>query len=487
MSQYTLTHLPDAVLLRDLAEIVARNRDITATLLAHIAEVDVRRLYVAAGYSSMFAYCLEELRLSEDGAYKRIRAARAARQFPALFIAVADGRLHLTAVSLIAPHLTVENLGELIEAATHRRKSEIEGWLARRFPLLHLCARERVMPVIRPIAQLPPGRVADSTDPLALRRLDGGSDGNQLALGRVADETEDGQLAPGRVVHESDGDELALGRVPEGSDRGQLALERVPEGSDSSQLALGRVAGDSRDDQLVPGPASDDPNNARRTPDAEGSALGGSGRIPVQEMAPERYLVQLTISKSTHDKLRHAQALLSHVVPTGDVAQVLDRALEALIGMLERRKIGAATRRPTRQPSTSKTGRCRTRSRSSLRNRYIPAPIRREVWERDKGRCTYVGAAGHRCTARKFLEFDHVEPVARGGKATVDGLRLRCRVHNQYEADRAFGADFMNRKRREARMMRGEADLKVRVEDHDPTQTDAPETQDRLGGRADPR
>ena len=132
MRHHSLTHLSDAILLRELAALVAQDRITTAELLAHLAEVDARRLYVPAGYASMHAYCVEELRLSEDAASKRIQAARAARRFPALLGGLAQGRLHLAAVCLLAPHLTPENAPELIEAAAHRRKSEIEAWLARR-------------------------------------------------------------------------------------------------------------------------------------------------------------------------------------------------------------------------------------------------------------------------------------------------------------------------------------------------------------------
>lgn len=85
MNHYSLTHVPDPVLLRDLRSLLARERATTAELLAHLAEVDDRRLYAAAGHPSMFAWCVEELHLSEDSACKRIRAARAARRFPALF------------------------------------------------------------------------------------------------------------------------------------------------------------------------------------------------------------------------------------------------------------------------------------------------------------------------------------------------------------------------------------------------------------------
>src|SRR5688572_24565064 len=133
MRDYSLSHLSDAVLLRDLSALAVQERVTTAELLAHIAEVDARRLYAPAGFSSMHAYCVGELRLSEDAAYKRIQAARAGRQFHALFPAISEGRLHLAAACLLAPHLTAENVAELIERATHRRKSEVEVLVAERF------------------------------------------------------------------------------------------------------------------------------------------------------------------------------------------------------------------------------------------------------------------------------------------------------------------------------------------------------------------
>jgi len=126
--------LPDPVLLRGLATLVAQDRATTAALLAHLAEVDERRLYLPAAHPSMYAYCIHELHLSEDAVFKRIQVARVARRFPAIFPALADGRLHLSAVVLLAPHLTKENAGELLAAAAHRTKSEVEQVLAERFP-----------------------------------------------------------------------------------------------------------------------------------------------------------------------------------------------------------------------------------------------------------------------------------------------------------------------------------------------------------------
>ncbi len=362
MHEYALTHVSDSVLVRDLAALVARDRLNTASLLAHIAEVDARRLYVPAGYPSMHAYCVDELHLSEDAAAKRIHAARAARRFPALFTALAEGRIHLSGACLLASHLTAENASELIKVASYRRKAEIEEMLARRFPAAELPASVRAITSRSPLLQHAPGHV-----------------GNNLPAQGTLDE-----------------------RTP------------LHAGID------------------IPAQAILDEHAPRRVHDARGDAP-----------TPERYLVQLTIDKSTHEKLRYAQALLSHAVPSGDVAQVLDRALDSLIAQLEKRKFGA-TRRP-RQP------------RRSRGRRTVPAHVRRAVWERDQGRCTFVSVGGTRCKVRRFLEFDHVDPVARGGTATVGRIRLRCRAHNQHEAERTFGVGFMERKREEACLAKAEA------------------------------
>jgi hypothetical protein len=353
VSTYSLSHLSDAVLSRGLASLVAQDRTTTAAMLAHLAEVDARKLYLPAAYPSMYEYCVHELGPSEDAACNRIQAARVARQFPAILEAVADGRLHLSAVRLLGPCLTPENAGDLLAAGAHRTKPEIEELLARRFP------RSEAMGLV---AALP-----GSPQPV------------------------DVLSAPGRI-------------------------EATP-----SERAGAAAA------QLAPGQAG---THARLAP-----------------VAPERFQLEITIGRSTHDKLRYAQDLLGHELPLGELAQVLDRALDALIAKLEKRKFAAITHPPRG-------------GRASANPRHVPAHVKRAVWARDGGQCTFVSESGRRCAARTRLEFDHVVEVARGGEATVAGIRLRCRAHNQYAAECAFGAGFV-RDKREAAQRAGEARRKV--------------------------
>jgi hypothetical protein len=343
MTSYSRSHLTDQSLLRELVTHLSHDRSTTAMLLADLAEVDERRLYRPAAYDSMYEYCVRELHMSEETAFRRIRVARTARQFPVIFPALADGRLHLTAVLLLTPHLTPESADELLVAATHKTKAEIELLLAERSPRPAVPTAIRAISVSVPIT----GPAAPSAEPAEV------------------------QLAPEPVV--------------------PSVLSTVPK-------------------QMEPPPA----------------------HTNLAPLSPERYEWRLTVDKETQDQLRYAQALLGHAVPSGDVPQVLKRALDALVQQLEKQKF-AKCARPRRQSGAAK-------------GRHIPAAVRRAVLERDGGQCTFVSEKGRRCEARKRLEFDHIEPFARGGQATVGGIRLRCRAHNQYAAECAYGAGFIRGK-----------------------------------------
>ena len=147
--------LSDAELLREVRTLASSERQATARLIAVLGEVDVRRLYLAEGCSSLFSYCTQVLHLSEHAAYGRIEAARAARKWPALLELLADGSVHLTAVTLLAPYLTSENHHELLEAARHKSKRDIEEIVAALRPRPPVPSSVRKLPVPRTPAIVP--------------------------------------------------------------------------------------------------------------------------------------------------------------------------------------------------------------------------------------------------------------------------------------------------------------------------------------------
>jgi 5-methylcytosine-specific restriction endonuclease McrA len=317
--------LSDRELIAETHRLAERECHATAHVIAALMEMDARKLYLGEGYSSLFTYCTHVLNFSEHAAYGRIEAARVARRFPAILDQLADGSLTLTTVGLLASHLTPDNHAELLAAARHKSKRDVE----------HFVAALRPLPAV----------------PSSVRKLP--------------------------------------------------AAPTVPPVDRSLSVDTSTAA-----------------------PDLHGGSRPAKPAV-LAPLTPERYKVQVTISREAHDKLRRAQDLLRHSIPNGDPAAIFERALTLLVEDLERKKLAAA-RRP-RAPVTL-----------TPKSRHVPAAVKREVWARDEGRCAFVGSSG-RCTERGFLEFHHVVPFADGGPTDAANLRLYCRAHNAFEAEDRFG------------------------------------------------
>jgi 5-methylcytosine-specific restriction endonuclease McrA len=333
--------LSDRELLSQTARAAADERAATACLLALLAEVDARRLYLGEGCSSLFTYCTQVLKLSEPAAYSRITAARVARRIPEVLPRLADGDITLTTITLLSPHLTEDNYKSLLEAARDKGKRDVERLVAALDPQPDIAPSVRKLPV----------------------------------------------RAPSPIMSDA------------------------------------------------PAPAMNAPAPALRAElssmDHEALAARPPRRPLIAPLAPERYLIKVTVSSETHAKFERARALLRHAVPDGNPEAILDRALTALVDQLERAKHGA-TSRPRRGP------------KQSSHHRHVPAAVKRVVWARDEARCAFVGAQG-RCTETSFLEFHHVVPFADGGATDAANLQLRCRAHNGYEAERRFGREAVPR------------------------------------------
>jgi hypothetical protein len=310
--------LTDSQLLIELNRIAASEKQSTAQLVAHLAELDARQLHVKLGFSSLFTYGCEALHLSEHETYNRIEAARLARRFPVILELLGEGLVNLTTLRLLAPHLTVENHQELLSAASHKTKHQVQELVAAVAPRPDVPSSVRKLPVRREPSAPPPLLVAAEAAP--------------------------------------------------------------------------------------PLPASI------------------PRRAVVAPLAPDRYQMTFTVSKETRDKLRRLQDLLRHSIPTGDPAQIFDRALTVLLAE-ETRKKCSTTSKPRKSHGVAP------------HSRHIPAEVNRGAHARDDGSCAFVGKGGRRCGERAFIQRHHVKPYGALGEATLANIELRCRRHNQYEAD----------------------------------------------------
>jgi 5-methylcytosine-specific restriction endonuclease McrA len=343
--------LSDHDLLARVGALAVTEREASAELVAHLAALDARpSLYAAQGPGTLFGYCTQVLRLSEDAACNRISAARACRRSPVILDLMASGALSLTSVRMLAPCLTPENHEAVLARASGRSRREIEALIA------ELAPRPDVPPSIR---KLPSATAEPANAPVP------GPEATPPATCEAGMTTPAATLAP----------------------------------------------------LLTPSP------------------LPAARRAIIETTSPERYRVQFTIGQDGHDTLRRLQDLLRREIPSGDPAVIVERALALLLEKVEKAKF-AEIRSPKRsrpiRPGTDKAG-------AATVSRDIPSDVQRAVWRRDGGRCAFVGRHGHRCTERTFLEFHHIVPHALGGLATVENISLRCRRHNQYEAELVFG------------------------------------------------
>jgi hypothetical protein len=413
--------LSDAELLAATRSLAGRSNQLLAALLAHLGEVEARGIHRIRACSSLYTYCIYELRFSEDEAFRRVAAARLVRRFPTLWDTVAAGELHLTGLLMLGPHLTQENLSEVLLRAKHRTKKEIA----------------RLVRQLDPLPDVPP-----RIEPLG------------PALARVVPNapTWDEFVGSLRQVRE-----LAPGDRPRDwtANANDVEAETAP-------------------------PAEPLPH----TPPA------GAG-LPAP-LPPERYKVQFTAGEEYIKLVEEARALLSHSAPRATLDEIHLRAMRALVAELERQKY-AVTARPQkpRRPaptcaepaaagsSTAELDAARTlepqaqagaerasesesahksrfesesvrKSESESepqhprrRGRHIPASVRRAVFARDEGRCTYADSSGRRCAETHGLELHHLRAFAQGGEHTEANLALRCHPHNALAAEEDFGRELI--------------------------------------------
>jgi len=185
-----------------------------------------------------------------------------------------------------------------------------------------------------------------------------------------------------------------------------------------------RVAGTVQRESTAPTrPETPVPPPATASDTATSSPVPAAGpRSVVAPLAPERYLLRVTLSREGYDLLTRASQLLRRAVPNGDPAAIVERAMALLVERLEKDKVAGTE------------GRHGARRSTRANSRHVPAAVKRTVWTRDAGRCAFVGTLG-RCTETAFLEFHHVVPFADRGRTVAENIQLRCRAHNLFEAD----------------------------------------------------
>jgi 5-methylcytosine-specific restriction endonuclease McrA len=392
---YDLKHKSDREVMVALSGLVRRDQQLCAELLAHLAEVDERRLYLAEAAPSLFVYCVQRLNLSEDAAYKRIAAYRAARRFPIIFSLVAQGELHLSAINLLAPHLTDDNYRELCLAARSKSKRQVEELLVARFPSPDVKTTLRKLPAPR-------------METLALTLA--APSGAQTALAAAASVF---------LPNESPADtgKSPPRKEPPAPERPLLA----PLASERYRLQL-TLSGSTRDKLL-------------RAQELLLHSKSSGDLAAVVDLALSTLIETLERRKFGKTKRQKEASLASSSLSPANSDQAA--SLEQAPGRHSPEVLPTAAAQAS--PLVAHNEQLAPRDAETKRSRYIPRAVRRLVAERDNYQCAFVAADGTKCSSRGRLEYHHRTPYARGGEATVDGLELRCAGHNRQKAELDFG------------------------------------------------
>lgn len=138
----------DSALIAEVRRLAGSEREATALLVASLAEFDQRRLHLSQGYSSTFDYCRKALGLTEHESLNRIEAARAIRQHPMLLEKLRTGAVSLTAIRLLAPHLTSANVGAVVAEAKGLTTEGIRLLIAKLHPRPPVPAVIRKLPAV---------------------------------------------------------------------------------------------------------------------------------------------------------------------------------------------------------------------------------------------------------------------------------------------------------------------------------------------------
>jgi len=258
--------------------LVRGSHGVEAALLVHLGEIDERKVYLDWAFSSMFAFCVGELRFSEDVACNRINVARAARRMPVILEAVRSGQVHLAGLRLLAPHLTTENQEKVLAEAAGKSKREIEELVARLWPQPPVPTVVRKLPgrpnpppeaspafsfgATRPVAQPEsPAVLAFAPPPAPPPRRDE----RRSVVAPLAEETFKFQFTASRACRDKfrQAQDLLRHRIPDGdlATIFERALDLLIEQVKKERFATGRKARQA--------PAEDaDASSSRHIPDA---------------------------------------------------------------------------------------------------------------------------------------------------------------------------------------------------------------------------
>lgn len=380
---WKLDHLSHSQLIESLKKVMRVRRRALAELIAHLAEVEERRLHLEAAHGSMFDYCVARLGMSEDEACRRIDLARLARSYPALYPLLASGEITLSVALVLKPILSPANHDELFLAARGKSIREARELVAMHAP------RPDVPSSVR---KLPERRVPEG---VASSLLPPSQSAPRLELSKASVET--ARPAPVPV------------RMPSAPQQQSRIEPLAPQ-----RYKIQFTADKTVKDQLEQ--ARDLLRHAIPSGDF-GAILARALELLIADLLRRRFGAGARGKAANAAGLNAQESRGSAPTPSEPPASAAP---------------ACATPAPA-PPAPAAT------FSSSKPDAEVSRAARRAVLERDGLACTWCDGDGKRCGSRAWLEIDHRRPRGKGGDSKPENLRILCRAHNKLAAEREYG------------------------------------------------
>ena len=444
---WALHDLSDDKLEASLNGLLGAGARLEARIVAHLAEVDARRLHLTVGCSSLYDYCRKRLGLSDYEAFARIAAARAGRKYPLVFAMLERRQLHLTAVCEVREFLTAENHRELLNEVAGKTKLQIREVLAARFPQADVPTSLKKLPALEPLS---PGRyrlqLMLTTD--QKHKLDEARD-----LMSHANPTGDLATVLERALDEliSRLEKRRFGRTdhPTAKLRSPHTHTASHDQNETTAMAHGRAT-------------SEETSQRRATSSDTANEETSGDETTHEEAAREKATSAETSSAETSSRETSSRETSSRETSSREVTGAEISSAETSSAEISSRETSSAetsSRETSSRETTGKKATSREISSGEIssgeissepverrhavnerrRRKHITHETRRQLVERDGCDCSFVGTGGERCGARAFLQFHHRRAWARGGPDNAENLQVLCRAHNRLRAEQDFG------------------------------------------------
>ena len=419
----TVSALSDQRLLERIKDLSGLEHELEVVVIDHLRELHRRRLYLTLGFSSLFDYAVRELGYSDAAAWRRMKAMRLCADVEGARERLRDGSLTLNAAAQL------QNAFDQQERKRGRAGRSAGAGAGSTAPP-NGSAAPKSGPA-RPAEPRPGPAMAPMMDASARRALVEQASGRstrqvQELLANVAPEL----AAPAERVRPLGAGRWEIKAVIDdecrhGLERLKGLLSHVDPHLTTGQL-LGRLVREGLDRH--------DPSRPRR-----GRRAANRAADAAQTSAPKKRAESDAATVSAVERAAlPADAGTSPPMERADrAAAAAKRPAPAAAARTSAPKTECAPQRPApsaeKRPARPAGAAAVTPAKPRAAGRAIPAAVKRQVWERDQGRCSYVDRrSGRRCGSRYLLQVDHIFPYALGGSAEPDNLRLLCAAHHRH-------------------------------------------------------